>query len=47
MAQSNPPYVVTAPEPYIITQPLGIMFSDLAVLSLNGSVLGTTVPPIT
>ena len=47
MAQSNPPYVVTAPEPYIITQPGGITFTTLAALSLNGSVLGTTVPPIT
>lgn len=47
MAQTNPPYVVTAPEPYIITQPNGITFTTLAALSLNGSVLGTTVPPIT
>ena len=47
MSQANPPYVVTAPEPYIITQPLGITFTNLAALSLNGSVLGTTVPPIT
>jgi len=47
MAQAVAPYVVTAPEPYIITQPGGLTFTTLAALSLNGSVLGTTVPPIT
>lgn len=38
-------YICTIPEPYIITQPNGMMISDLATLGLLGSINGTA--PVT